>query len=147
MIHGIVICVLAILLVSAPAQLAHGQQSKRIPTVGFLTASSPDLQRHLIQAFKQGLLDLGYVEGQNLALEIRAAEGKYERLPALAKDLVNLKADVIFAASAPAIGAAKKAAGNTPIVFETLSDPVADGFVDTLARPGGNLTGLAGLAP
>jgi putative tryptophan/tyrosine transport system substrate-binding protein len=127
--------------------VAQAQQVKRVPTVGFLTASSPDLQRHLIQAFKQGLLDLGYVEGQNLALEIRAAEGKYERLPALAKDLVNLKADVIFAASAPAIGAAKKAAVNTPIVFETLSDPVADGFVDTLARPGGNLTGLAGLAP
>jgi putative ABC transport system substrate-binding protein len=136
---------LAVLLLTA--SLVQAQQLKRIPRVGFLTASSPDLQRDLIQAFKQGLLDLGYVEGQNLALEIRAAEGKYERLPALAKDLVNLKSDVIFAASAPAIGAAKKVAGNTPIVFETLSDPVADGFVDTLARPGGNLTGLAGLAP
>jgi putative ABC transport system substrate-binding protein len=136
---------LAVLMLTA--SLVQAQQLKRIPRVGFLTASSPDLQRDLIQAFKQGLLDLGYVEGQNLALEIRAAEGKYERLPALAKDLVNLKSDVIFAASAPAIGAAKKVAGNTPIVFETLSDPVADGFVDTLARPGGNLTGLAGLAP
>ncbi len=147
MIHSIVISGLAILLMSAPVQLAQAQQSKRIPTIGFLTASSPDLQRHLIQAFRQGLLDLGYVEGQNVALEIRAAEGKYDRLPALANELVSLKADVIFAASAPAIGAAKKAAGSIPIVFETLSDPVADGFVDTLARPGGNLTGLAGLAP
>jgi putative ABC transport system substrate-binding protein len=147
MIYGIVICVLAILSVSAPAQLAHGQQAKRIPTVGFLTASSPALQRHLIHAFKQGLLELGYVEGQNIALEVRAAEGKYDRLPALASELVNLKPNVIFAASAPAIGAAQKSAGNIPIVFETLSDPVADGFVATLAQPGGNLTGLAGLAP
>jgi putative tryptophan/tyrosine transport system substrate-binding protein len=147
MIHSIVISGLAILLMSAPVQLAQAQQSKRIPTIGFLTASSPDPQRHLIQAFRQGLLDLGYVEGQNVALEIRAAEGKYDRLPALANELVSLKADVIFAASAPAIGAAKKAAGSIPIVFETLSDPVADGFVDSLARPGGNLTGLAGLAP
>jgi putative tryptophan/tyrosine transport system substrate-binding protein len=129
------------------ASLVQAQQLKRIPTVGFLTASSPELQRHLIQAFKQGLLDLGYVERQNIALETRAAAGKYDLLPVLARDLVKLKPDVIFAASAPAIGAAKEAAGKIPIVFETLSDPVADGFVASLAKPSGNLTGLAGLAP
>jgi putative tryptophan/tyrosine transport system substrate-binding protein len=147
MTNSIVISVLAILLLNGSVQLTEAQQPKRIPTIGFLTASSPDPQRRLIQAFKQGLLDLGYVEGQTIALEMRAAGGRYDILPALATELVDLKPDVIFAASAPAIGAAKKATGNIPIVFETLSDPVADGFVDTLARPGGNLTGLAGLAP
>jgi putative tryptophan/tyrosine transport system substrate-binding protein len=129
------------------ASLVQAQQLKRVPTVGFLTASSPNPQWHLIHAFRQGLIDLGYVEGRNIALETRAAAGKYDLLPALARELVELKPDVIFAASAPAIGAAKEAAGNIPIVFETLSDPVADGFVAALAKPGGNLTGLAGLAP
>ena len=105
------------------------------------------MQTHLIEAFRQGLSDAGYVEGQNMILDVRAAQGRYDSLPALATELVNLKPDVIFAASAPAIAAAKQTAGNIPIVFETLSDPVGDGFVASLARPGGNLTGLAGLAP
>jgi putative ABC transport system substrate-binding protein len=147
MSSSIVISVLATLILTASVQVTEAEQLKKLPTIGFLTASFPEPQRHLLQAFKQGLLDLGYIEGQNIALETRAAEGRYDRLPALASELVSLKPDVIFAASAPAIAAAKLAASNIPIVFETLSDPVADGFVASLARPGGNLTGLAGLAP
>ncbi len=127
--------------------VAEAQQPEKVPKIGFLSATSPSAQNLLLEAFRQGLRDLGYVVGQNVALEIRAAEGKYDRLPDLAAELVRLKVDVIFAASAPAIKAAKQATGTIPIVFETLSDPVADGFVANLARPGGNLTGLAGLAP
>jgi putative ABC transport system substrate-binding protein len=127
--------------------VAEAQQPEKVPRIGFLSASSPSAQNPLLEAFRQGLRDLGYVVGQNVALEIRAAEGKYDRLPDLAAELVRLKVDVIFTASAPAIKAAKQATGTIPIVFETLSDPVADGFVANLARPGGNLTGLAGLAP
>jgi len=127
--------------------VAEAQQPEKVPRIGFLSASSTSAQNALLEAFRQALRDLGYVVGQNVALEIRAAEGNYDRLPDLAAELVRLKVDVIFAASAPAIKAAKQATGTIPIVFETLSDPVADGFVANLARPGGNLTGLAGLAP
>jgi putative ABC transport system substrate-binding protein len=147
LIHRFVISLVTLMLIAASVRLSEAQQLKRNPRVGFLTASSLEMQSHLVQAFREGLSESGYVEGQNMTLDIRAALGKYESLPALANELVNLKPDVIFAASAPAIAAAKQAAGNIPIVFETLSDPVADGFVATLARPGGNLTGLAGLAP
>ncbi|HMF49304.1 MAG TPA: ABC transporter substrate-binding protein, partial [Candidatus Saccharimonadales bacterium] len=127
--------------------MAQAQQPEKVPRIGFLSATSPSAQNAFLDAFKQGLRDLGYVVGQNVALEIRAAEGKYDSLPDRAAELVRLKVDVIFAASAPAIKAAKQATSTIPIVFETLSDPVADGFVANLARPGGNLTGLAGLAP
>jgi putative ABC transport system substrate-binding protein len=127
--------------------IAQAQQPEKVPRIGFLSATSPSAQNAFLDAFKQGLRDLGYVVGQNVALEIRAAEGKYDSLPDRAAELVRLKVDVIFAASAPAIKAAKQATSTIPIVFETLSDPVADGFVANLARPGGNLTGLAGLAP
>jgi putative ABC transport system substrate-binding protein len=127
--------------------IVQAQQPEKVPRIGFLSATSPSAQNAFLDAFKQGLRDLGYVVGQNVALEIRAAEGKYDSLPDRAAELVRLKVDVIFAASAPAIKAAKQATSTIPIVFETLSDPVADGFVANLARPGGNLTGLAGLAP
>jgi putative tryptophan/tyrosine transport system substrate-binding protein len=142
-----VIFLLTLMLTAASVQLVQAQQLKRTPRVAFLTASSVEMQTNLIEAFRLGLSEAGYVEGQNMTLDIRAAQGKYEGLPALASELVDLKPDVIFAASAPAIAAAKQRAGNIPIVFETLSDPVGDGFVASLARPGGNLTGLAGLAP
>jgi len=127
--------------------IVQAQQPEKVPRIGFLSATSPSAQNAFLDAFKQGLRDLGYVVGQNVALEIRAAEGKYDSLPDRAAELVRLKVDVIFAASAPAIKAAKQTTSTIPIVFETLSDPVADGFVADLARPGGNLTGLAGLAP
>src|SRR4051812_4671134 len=142
-----VIFLLTLILTAASVQLVQAQQLKRTPRVAFLTASSVEMQTNLIEAFRLGLSEAGYVEGQNMTLDIRAAQGKYEGLPALASELVDLKPDVIFAASAPAIAAAKQRAGNIPIGFETLSDPVGDGFVASLARPAGNLTGLAGLAP
>src|SRR5581483_2372556 len=129
------------------ATVAQAQELETRRTIGFLSASSLSEQRTLVDAFKQGLRSLGYTVGKSVGLEIRAADGRYERLPELAAELVALKADVIFAASAPAIKAAKVATNAIPIVFETLSDPVADGFVASLARPGGNLTGLAGVAP
>ena len=139
--------ILLIVAVVVVGGTAHAQQPEKVPRIGFLSATSPSAQNAFLDAFKQGLRDLGYVVGQNIALEIRAAEGKYDSLPDRAAELVRLKVDVIFAASAPAIKAAKQATSTIPIVFETLSDPVADGFVANLARPGGNLTGLAGLAP
>ncbi len=138
--------VIAFVLLLAGA-LVQAQQPEKVSRIGFLSASSPSAQSVLLEAFKQGLRDLGYLVGQNVVLEIRATEGNYDRLPDRAAELVQLKVDVIFAASAPAIKAAKQATRAIPIVFETLSDPVADGFVANLARPGGNLTGLAGLAP
>jgi putative ABC transport system substrate-binding protein len=136
---------IAVLL--ALVAMAQAQEPEKARTIGFLSASSLSEQSNLVNAFKQGLRGQGYLVGQNVALEIRAAAGKYDRLPKLAAELVRLKPDIIFAASAPAIKAAKDATNTIPIVFETLSDPVADGFVATLARPGSNLTGLAGIAP
>jgi putative ABC transport system substrate-binding protein len=96
-------------------------------------------------AFLQGLRDLGYVEGKNLVIEWRFADGKLERLPALAADLVRLKVDLIVAAASPSIGAAQQATKTIPIVMTTTGDPVGSGFVKSLAHPGGNITGLSNL--
>jgi putative ABC transport system substrate-binding protein len=106
-----------------------------------------DVASFLDEAFRQGLRELGYVEGQNIAIEYRSPAGKYERLPGLAAELVRLKVDVIVAASPPATEAAKQATSTIPIVFTTSGDPVAAGFVASLARPGGNITGLATISP
>ncbi len=103
---------------------------------------------HVPEAFRQGLRDLGYVEGRNVVIEYRNAEGKPERLPALAAELVALKVEVILAAGTPQALAAKRATKTIPIVFATAaSDPVTSGLVTSLARPGGNVTGLTGLGP
>src|SRR5213593_1298008 len=120
---------------AAPAQQPPGKAAR----IGFLG----DVPSFLDEAFRQGLHELGYVEGQNIAIEHRAAEWKYERLPGLAAELVRLNVDVIVAASPPATEAAKQATRTIPIVFTVSGDPVAEGFVASLARPGGNLTGLA----
>ncbi len=121
-------------------------QSNKVGRLGFLGVNAV-ASKAFIEAFHGGLTELGYVEGQNIMIEYRWAEGKPERLPKLAAELVALKVDVIFAASAPVIRAAKNATTTTPIVFEMLADPVSAGFVNSLAKPGGNLTGVAGLAP
>ena len=130
----------------ATAATTAGQPPDKVGRLGFLgfdaVASKP-----FIEAFRRGLTELGYVEGQNMIIEYRWAEGKPDRLPKLAAELVALKVDVIFAAAAPVIRAAKNATKTTPIVFEMLADPVSAGFVNSLAKPGGNLTGVAGLAP
>lgn len=120
--------------------LAGAQQAGKVPRVGYLEASA--LSAHPLEAFRQGLRELGYVEGQTFTIEYRAAEGKPERLADLAAELVRLKVDVIFAVSPPATRAAKNATRTIPIVFAGAADPVASGFVDSLARPGGNVTGL-----
>ena len=132
-------------LLAAP-RAGEAQQATRVPLIGYLAgnlAAGP----HLPEAFRQGLRDLGYVEGRNLVIEYRDAEGTLERLPALAAELVALKVDVILAASTPQALAAKQATGTLPIVFAAADDAVGSGLVTSLARPGGNVTGLSFLAP
>lgn len=128
------------------ASIAAAQPADKVSRLGVLGVNAVS-SKAFIEAFRRGLTELGYVEGQNIIIEYRWAEGKPDRLPKLAADLVALKVDVIFAASAPVIHAAKNATKTTPIVFEMLADPVSAGFVNSLAKPGGNLTGVAGLAP
>ena len=132
-------------LLAAPLA-ASAQQSAKVPRIGFLAgnlAAGP----HMTDGFRQGLRDLGYLEGRNFVLEFRDAEGKLERLPALAAELVALKVDVIMVGGTLAALAAKQATKTIPIVFASAIDPVADGLVTSLARPGGNVTGLSALAP
>ena len=121
---------------------AEAQQAAKIARIGFLTANLA-ANPHLREAFRQGLRDLGYVEGRNVVIEYRDAEGKPERLPALAAELVALKVDVIVAPNTPQALAAKQATRTLPIVFSFVADPVASGLVTSLARPGGNVTGLS----
>jgi putative ABC transport system substrate-binding protein len=137
---------LAILIVSL-LQLADAQQPAKVPRIGYLTTDTGGRGSRNAEALRQGLRDLGYVEGQNIAIELRSAEGN-DRLPALAEELVRIKVDLIFAAGGtPVSFAAKKATNVIPIVFVGSLDPVAVGLVDSLARPGGNLTGFSIGAP
>jgi putative ABC transport system substrate-binding protein len=123
---------------------AQAQQPTKIPRIGFLAGASPSASPVRYEAFRQGLRDLGYIEGQNLIIEYRYAEGKLDRLPELAAELVRLKVDAIFVQSTSAVQAAKKATTTVPIVSVS-GDPVGLGLVASLARPGGNVTGLANL--
>jgi len=125
---------------------ATAQQAVKVPRIGYLSAgfSSPKPAR--TEAFRQGLRDLGYVEGQNILIEYRYAEGKLGRLPGLAAELLRLNVDLIFAYSTPAVRVVKEAKTIIPVVTVS-ADPVRNGFVASLARPGGNITGLANLTP
>ena len=125
---------------------ARAQQPARIPRIGILVGSSASSYSARVEAFRQRLRELGYVEGKNVVLEYRYAEGKLERLPDLAAELVRLKVDVIVT-SGSAILAAKKASATIPIVFAGSGDPVGTGLVSSLARPGGNITGLSLMSP
>jgi putative tryptophan/tyrosine transport system substrate-binding protein len=126
---------------------AEAQQAAKVPRIGFL-GLNPGANPHLRAAFVQGFRDLGYVEGRNVVIENRSAEGKLERLPALAAELVALKVDVIVTGGGtPTALAAKQATKTIPIVFTSAPDPVTDGLVTSLARPGGNVTGLSNLTP
>jgi putative ABC transport system substrate-binding protein len=126
---------------------AEAQQPAKIPRIGFLGGASASSYAARIDAFRQGLNEHGYTEGKNIVIEYRYADGKLDRLPALAKELVGLKLDVIVAAPTPSVLAAKKASTTIPIVFVSVVDPVASGLVASLARPGGNITGLTILGP
>ncbi len=138
-----------LLLLSAFLGTAAAQPAGKVPRVGYLiTGSHSDPQRQrLFEAFRQGLRELGYVEGQNIAIESRWAEGKDDRLPALAADLVRSKVDIIVAQSGAATQAAQQATRTIPIVMSLSNDPVGSGLVASLARPGGNITGLTIIAP
>jgi ABC-type uncharacterized transport system substrate-binding protein len=128
---------------------ARAQPAGRVARIGFLTpASSSDARmRGLLDTFRQGLVDLGYVEGRNFTIESRWAGEKYEQLPGLAAELVALKVDIILAVAVPAIRAAKEATKTIPIVMAAVVDAVATGLVTSLARPGGNVTGLSNMTP
>jgi putative ABC transport system substrate-binding protein len=126
---------------------SFAQQPAKIARIGFLHAASPQGAEIRLQAFRDGLRELGYVEGKNLQLEVRWAEGKLERLPTLAAELVQAKVDVIVAGTSPAVVAAHEATRTVPIVMPVSSDPVGEGLVASLARPGGNITGLSLMAP
>lgn len=131
-------------LLAAPLT-AKAQQAAKVARIGYLTANLA-ARTHLLEAFRQALRDLGYVETRNVVIEYRDAEGKLERLPALAAELVALKVDVIVASGTLAALAARQETSTLPIVFSPAGDPVGSGLVTSLARPGGNVTGLSALA-
>ncbi len=141
---GIVALVVTLAMSGAVAQ---AQQPTKVPRIGFLSSSSPSTNAARTEAFRQGLRELGYVEGKNIVIEYRSAEGKLDRLPALAAELVRLKVDIILTGGPASIRPAKEATSTIPIVMAHDDDPVGSGFVASLARPGGNITGLSTLYP
>ena len=126
---------------------AHAQQPTTVPRIGFLGTASPSIISARLEAFRQGLRELGYVEGKSILIEYRWAEEKFDRMPDLAAELVRLEVDVIVTAGPAATRPAKEATSTIPIVMGFDNDPIGNGFVASLARPGGNITGLSSLAP
>lgn len=137
------ICLLLVGLTLASVHLAEAQQAKKVPRVGFISPSSSSTAGPNFEAFRQALRDLGYVEGENIAIEVRWAEGSAERFPHLISELVPLKIDVIVVGGAIGALAAKNAGITTPVVFAAVTDPLGYGLIGSLARPGGNITGVA----
>jgi putative ABC transport system substrate-binding protein len=133
-------------LLLACIHLAEAQQPKKVPRIGYLSVSSLSVMAGRTGAFRQGLRELGYVEGKNIVIEWRFSEGQRERERALAAELVQLKVDVIVTGGGGATRAAKEATATIPIVMTQVNDPVGNGFVTSLARPGGNITGLSSLS-
>ena len=131
----------------ANVSLAQAQQPTKIPRIGFLLAVSPSVITTRVEAFRQGLRELEYIEGKNIVIEWRYAEEKLDRLPALAAELVRLKVGIIVTTGPGSTRAAKEATSTIPIVMAQDNDPVGNGFVASLAHPGGNITGLSTLGP
>ena len=127
--------------------VAEAQQAPKIPRIGYLGTTSPSTSLGRVEAFRQGLRELGYVAGENIIIEYRYAEGRVERLPTLAAQLTRLKLDVIVTGGPEPTRAAKQATSTIPIIMAQDTDPVGNGFVASLARPGGNITGLSALSP
>jgi putative tryptophan/tyrosine transport system substrate-binding protein len=140
---GLTLCASLFALCSSAA----AQQPAKVPRIGYLVIAPLSAVADRIEAFRQGLQQLGYVEGRNIVIEQRSAEGKPDRIPPLAAELVQLKVDVIVSAGSGATRAAKAATGTIPIIMTQDDDPVVTGFVASLARPGGNITGLSKIAP
>jgi putative tryptophan/tyrosine transport system substrate-binding protein len=137
---------LGLTLLAAPLA-AEAQQAGKVYRVGFLGNSSAALEANLVGPFREGLRELGYVEGRNIVIEYRWAEGKYERFPALIAELAALNVDVIVTAGTPAALAVKRTTPSIPLVMAAVGDPIGVGLVASLARPGGNVTGLSAIAP
>jgi putative ABC transport system substrate-binding protein len=138
--------VLALLALGAVPLAAEAQPAGKVPRIGFLGNSTAALEANLVGPFREGLRDLGYVEGRNLLIEYRWAEGKYERFPGLIGELVALKVDVLVTAGTPAALALKNATATTPIVMIAVGDPVGSGIVASLGQPGGNITGMTSIS-
>jgi ABC-type uncharacterized transport system substrate-binding protein len=139
--------ILFVVMLVAVAGIAEAQQPGKVPRIGFLSGVSPSTLSGRVDSFRQGLRELGYVEGKNIVIEWRFAEGKLDNLPALAAELVRLKVDVIVTAAPPVTRAAKQATATIPIVMAFDDDPVGSGFVASLDRPGGNITGQSTQSP
>jgi len=133
-------------LLFALSVATEAQQQAKVPKIGYLTAGSVSASSTLLESFRREFSKLGYVEGKNIAIEYRYADNKLSRLPALAKELVDLKVDVLIGTSTPAVLALNNATRTIPIVFRDVSDPVGIGVIDSLARPGGNITGVTNIA-
>jgi ABC-type uncharacterized transport system substrate-binding protein len=141
------VTILAFSALLLPLSAIEAQQPKKVTELGFLFGATRSANTGRIEAFRQGLHELGYVEGKHIVIEPRYAEGKLDRLNELAAELVRLKVNIIVTGGSPATRSAKEATVTIPIVMAQDTDPVGNGFVATLARPGGNITGLSTLAP
>jgi putative tryptophan/tyrosine transport system substrate-binding protein len=138
----VAVCLVIAFVFVVAGTLAHAQQPAKIPRIGVLAGSSSAGEFSRVEAFRQGLRDLGYVEGKNIAIEYRYANAKFDKLPALADELIRLKIDVLVVSTTPAVQAAKNATRTIPIVFFGVFDSVAAGLVDSLARPGEERHGI-----
>ena len=143
---AIFVVTLALGLLTSPLG-AEAQQAGKVYRVGFLGNSTAALEANLVGPFREGLRELGYVEGRNILIEYRWAEGRYERFPALIAELIAMKVDVIVTAGTPASLAVRKATTSIPLVMAAVGDPIGVGLVASLTRPGGNATGLSAIAP
>jgi putative ABC transport system substrate-binding protein len=140
------LCFALIAFCASAAQVAHAQPADKIPRLGLLSIGSATAQAGVIEAFRDGLRERGWVEGRNVRIEYRFAENHFDRLPQLAQELVRLKVEVIVATPAAAAVAASRATNTIPIVMASVSNPIELGLVESFGRPGGNVTGLAALA-